>query len=74
MLAVENTYLLKRRVVMITKPGIESIRKALNTLGVALADEKHTWTDKERKLYEGAIDLLDLEDMALTEVHPPKKK
>ena len=55
---------------MITKPGIESIRKALNTLGVALADEKHTWTDEERKLYESAIDVLDLENMALTELHP----
>uniref|UniRef100_A0A6M3LM35 Uncharacterized protein n=1 Tax=viral metagenome TaxID=1070528 RepID=A0A6M3LM35_9ZZZZ len=45
----------------ITLFGLKEIQEALDALGVALADHNHQWTDKERKLYEGAKDTLFLE-------------
>ena len=39
-----------------------TVKKALDTLGVALASHNHTWTDEERELYERAIACLDLQE------------
>jgi hypothetical protein len=33
----------------------ELITRALDTLGLALTDHHHQWTDEERALYERAI-------------------
>jgi len=33
------------------------IRECLDILGLALADEGHVWTSKERKAYEEGIEL-----------------
>lgn len=38
----------------------EVCRKAIDTLGSALADHGHTWTDEERDAYEHAIAILDM--------------
>jgi hypothetical protein len=38
----------------------EVITKALDALGLALADHNHQWTNKERELYEKSISLLSV--------------
>jgi hypothetical protein len=42
----------------ITDDEANLIIGALNTLGVALADHGHTWTDGERAIYEESIFIL----------------
>ena len=41
-----------------TEAERELILEALNTLGIALADGGHVWTEEERGLYEQARVLL----------------
>lgn len=38
----------------------ETCRDALNRLGVALAEHRHTWTNEERMAYEHAMAILDM--------------
>ncbi|MDD5220252.1 MAG: hypothetical protein PHV11_06785 [Candidatus Bipolaricaulis sp.] len=52
----------------ITQHGLKDIEDALDSLGVALVDHNHQWTDKERKLYEKAKDILFLEKAHLGSV------
>lgn len=41
-----------------TKREVESVIDTLDALGVALADEGHTWSPELRAMYENAIRLL----------------
>lgn len=43
---------------MLDGKKVQIIIKALDALGVALANEHHKWTNTERKLYEKAIAML----------------
>ncbi len=40
---------------------VAAIQQALDSLGMALANHNHTWTDEERKSYETACAILKRE-------------
>lgn len=44
--------------ISLTDKNKQIITKALDKLGLALADHNHQWTDEERRLYERAMAIL----------------
>lgn len=46
---------------MLNREDILLVLGALDSLGVALSDAGHTWTDGERAIYEEAVTILGIE-------------
>lgn len=61
----------------ITLDEASKILGALDTLGAALSEHDHQWTDGERTIYEQSLDILQRIDLINTlefgESEPPKK-
>ncbi len=56
---------------------MNEIREALDTLGLALAEHGHAWTDRERQLYERAVTISSGDCMgtdSLSSEKPPSPK
>jgi hypothetical protein len=51
------TQIIESKVSLTNRPT-QVITKALDKLGIALADHNHQWTAEERRLYERAIAIL----------------
>lgn len=54
----------RQRLAFVPGRPVSPILMALDALGVALADHGHTWTDRERNLYETAVEYLTVESEA----------